>query len=169
MKTEDIIKNNKEKLSDKPSEGHQARFALKLQAQINRRNRIRRICFTIPSAAAAILFITLLINNFDRIKPEMYQYQSDNQKIKDIREYYDKQVYEAVTMLESVAAYVDDSTKTEINKVINNLNDVSEVFAEIAPLPEEKQLAITSKMYDNQLETLNLLYKKINRNKMEEQ
>ena len=80
-----------------------------------------------------------------------------------MRKLYDKQIEETVMLLESVMSNLDDSTRYEINKVIDNLNNVSEVFADIAPLPEEKQLAITSKIYDNQLETLNILYKKINK------
>ena len=56
---------------------------------------------------------------------------------------------------------VDDSTKMEISKAIENLTTTSEIFAEIAPLPEEKQLAITSQIYDSQLESLNIIYRKI--------
>ena len=51
----------------------------------------------------------------------------------------------------------------KINKAIENLTSTTEVFAEIAPLPEEKQLAITSQMYDNQLETLQIIYRKISK------
>lgn len=165
---EKIIRDNKEKFMASLPEGHHARFATKLQAQINRRNRIRRICLSIPTAIAAIFLMVLMIENFDRIQPQIDFYQVDNKKVVEMRKYYEKQLDEAVIMLENVSNFVDDSTKNEIIRVINNLSDASEVFAEIAPLPEEKQLAITSKMYDNQLETLNILYKKINRNNKEE-
>ena len=78
-----------------------------------------------------------------------------------MRNVYEQQVDEAVMLLENVLQNVDDSTKMEINKVIENLTFTSEIFAEIAPLPEEKQLAITSQMYDSQLESLNMIYRKI--------
>lgn len=161
MNIEKIIRDNKDCFLEEPASEHQARFAMKLQAQMNRRIKIRRISLSFASAAAAIFFITLLIIKFDNIQALPYQYE--NQKVAEMRELYDKQVNEAVSLLENVMINLDDSTKNEINKVIHNLNNVSEVFAEIAPLPEEKQLAITSKIYDNQLETLNILYNKINK------
>lgn len=161
MNIEDIIKNNKEKFIANMSDGHQARFAMKLQAQVNRKNKIRRIAYSMVSAVAAVFLVVLLIRNVDNIQYSIYN--TDNQKVVELRKLYDKQIEETVMLLESVMSNLDDSTRYEINKVIDNLNNVSEVFADIAPLPEEKQLAITSKIYDNQLETLNILYKKINK------
>ena len=55
-----------------------------------------------------------------------------------------------------------DSTRNEINKVIDNLTSTTEMLADIAPLPEDKQLAIASQVYKNQMETLNIIYRKIN-------
>lgn len=161
MNIEDIIKNNKEEFVANMSDGHQARFAMKLQAQVNRKNKIRRIAYSMVSAVAAVFLVVLLIRNVDNIQYSIYN--ADNQKVVELRKLYDKQIEETVMLLESVMSNLDDSTRYEINKVIDNLNNVSEVFADIAPLPEEKQLAITSKIYDNQLETLNILYKKINK------
>lgn len=161
MNIENIIKNNKEKFIANMSDGHQARFAMKLQAQVNRKNKIRRIAYSMVSAVAAVFLVVLLIRNVDNIQQSIYN--ADNQKVVELRKLYDKQIEETVMLLESVMSNLDDSTRYEINKVIDNLNNVSEVFADIAPLPEEKQLAITSKIYDNQLETLNILYKKINK------
>lgn len=161
MNIEDIIKNNKEKFIANMSDGHQARFAMKLQAQVNRKNKIRRIAYSMVSAVAAVFLVVLLIRNVDNIQHSIYN--TDNQKVVELRKLYDKQIEETVMLLESVMSNLDDSTRYEINKVIDNLNNVSEVFADIAPLPEEKQLAITSKIYDNQLETLNILYKRINK------
>ena len=161
MNIEDIIKNNKEEFVANMSDGHQARFAMKLQAQVNRKNKIRRIAYSMVSAVAAVFLVVLLIRNVDNIQHSIYN--ADNQKVVELRKLYDKQIEETVMLLESVMSNLDDSTRYEINKVIDNLNNVSEVFADIAPLPEEKQLAITSKIYDNQLETLNILYKKINK------
>lgn len=161
MNIEDIIKNNKEEFIANMSDGHQARFAMKLQAQVNRKNKIRRMAYSVVSAVAAVFLVVLLIRNVDNIQHSIYN--TDNQKVVELRKLYDKQIEETVMLLESVMSNLDDSTRYEINKVIDNLNNVSEVFADIAPLPEEKQLAITSKIYDNQLETLNILYKKINK------
>lgn len=161
MNIEDIIKNNKEEFIANMSDGHQARFAMKLQAQVNRKNKIRRMAYSVVSAVAAVFLVVLLIRNVDNIQQSIYN--ADNQKVVELRKLYDKQIEETVMLLESVMSNLDDSTRYEINKVIDNLNNVSEVFADIAPLPEEKQLAITSKIYDNQLETLNILYKKINK------
>ena len=158
MNIEDLIKNNKEKFEGELSDNHQARFAMKLHSQMRRRNNIRRLCFGIPSAVAALLFIALLFENQDKITPQLYQ---ENSKVAEMRNVYEQQVDEAVMLLENVLQNVDDSTKMEINKVIENLSFTSEIFAEIAPLPEEKQLAITSQMYDSQLESLNMIYRKI--------
>ena len=92
------------------------------------------------------------------ITPNLYQ---ENDKVVEMRNLYEQQVDEAVVMLENVLDNVDDSTKMEINKVIESLASTADVFAEIAPLPEEKQLAITSQIYDRQLESLNIIYRKI--------
>ncbi len=158
MNIEDLIKDNKNKLESNLSDGHQARFAMKLQSQIRRKNNIKRLCFGIPSAAAAILIIAFMFKNQEMIKPQLYQ---ENNKVVEMRKIYEQQVDEAVLLLENVLDNVDDSTKMEINKVIENLTFTSEIFAEIAPLPEEKQLAITSQIYNNQLESLNIIYRKI--------
>lgn len=75
---------------------------------------------------------------------------------------YETQLNETIVMLENVLMNVDDSTRNEINKVIDNLTSTTEMFADIAPLPEDKQLAIASQVYKNQMETLNIIYRKIN-------
>ena len=114
----------------------------------------------IPSAAAAILLILILINKQDALQPYIY---SENEKVAEMRMIYEAQVDKTIALLENVLENVDDSTRNEINKAIENLTSTTEVFAEIAPLPEEKQLAITSQMYDNQLETLQIIYRKISK------
>ena len=80
----------------------------------------------------------------------------------EMRMLYDTQLNETIVMLENVLMNVDDSTRNEINKVIDNLTSTTEMFADIAPLPEDKQLAIASQVYKNQMETLNIIYRKIN-------
>lgn len=164
---EKLIKNNREKFITPLPEGHHSRFATKLQAHINRKNKIKRICLSIPAAIAAIFLMVLMIENLDKIQPQIDFYPTDNKKVVEMRKYYEKQLDEAVLLLENVSNFVDDSTRKEIYKVIDNLSETSKVFAEIAPLPEEKQLAITSKLYDTQIETLNTIFKKINKNKKE--
>ena len=158
MNIEDLIRNNKEKFESELSDGHQNRFAMKLHSQIRRNNNKRRLWIGIPSAVAAVMMLLLVMNNQHMIKPQLYQ---ENERVVEMRKLYEQQVDEAVIMLENVLANVDDSTKMEINKVIENLTVTADIFAEIAPLPEEKQLAITSQMYNNHLESLNMIYRKI--------
>ncbi len=158
MNIEDLIKNNKEKFESELSSNHQARFVMKMHSQIRRKNNMRRLWLGVSSAVAAVILLFLIMNNQDVIKPHLYQ---ENDKVVEMRNIYEQQVDEAVMMLENVLDNVDDSTKMEINKVIESLTHTADVFAEIAPLPEEKQLAITSQIYDSQLESLNIIYRKI--------
>lgn len=167
---ENLIKNNKDKFMAELPSGHQERFALKLEgrklAEPQSRRATwseglsRRLWLGIPSAAAAILLILILINKQDALQPYIY---SENEKVAEMRMIYEAQVDKTIALLENVLENVDDSTRNEINKAIENLTSTTEVFAEIAPLPEEKQLAITSQMYDNQLETLQIIYRKISK------
>lgn len=158
MNIEDLIRNNKEKFESELPDNHQARFAMKMHSQIRRKNNMRRLWFGVTSAVVAVMLLFLMINNQEMITPNLYQ---ENDKVVEMRNLYEQQVDEAVMMLENVLENVDDSTKMEINKVIENLTSTADVFAEIAPLPEEKQVAITSRVYTNQLESLNIIYRKI--------
>jgi hypothetical protein len=158
MNIEDLIRNNKEKFESELPANHQNRFAMKMHSQIRRKNNMRRLWFGVTSAVAAVMLLFLIMNNQEMIKPHLYQ---ENDKVVEMRNIYEQQVDEAVMLLENVLDNVDDSTKMEINKVIENLTSTADVFAEIAPLPEEKQLAITSQIYDSQLESLNIIYRKI--------
>ena len=148
-------------MAELPS-GHQERFAMKLEGREVEevKGLSRRLWLGIPSAAAAILLILILINKQDALQPYIY---SENEKVAEMRMIYEAQVDKTIALLENVLENVDDSTRNEINKAIENLTSTTEVFAEIAPLPEEKQLAITSQMYDNQLETLQIIYRKISK------
>ena len=145
-------------MTDLPA-GHRERFAMKMQEQSDKNNKIRRIYFGFASAAA-ILLLFIIFDNVNVISQNIYQ---ENDKVAEMRMLYETQLNETILLLENVMANVDDSTRNEINKVIENLNNTSEVFAEIAPLPEEKQLAITSQIYGTQLQTLNSIYRKINK------
>lgn len=159
---ENLIKNNKDKFMAELPSGHQERFAMKLEGRKveEAKGLSRRLWLGIPSAAAAILLILILINKQDALQPYIY---SENEKVAEMRMIYEAQVDKTIALLENVLENVDDSTRNEINKAIENLTSTTEVFAEIAPLPEEKQLAITSQMYDNQLETLQIIYRKISK------
>ena len=147
-------------MAELPS-GHQERFTMKMQGhRVSGLQRGKYFRLGIPSAAAAILLILILINKQDALQPYIY---SENEKVAEMRMIYEAQVDKTIALLENVLENVDDSTRNEINKAIENLTSTTEVFAEIAPLPEEKQLAITSQMYDNQLETLQIIYRKISK------
>ena len=159
---EKFIKDNRDKfMTDLPA-GHQERFAMKLEGRrVARSQRGKYLWLGIPSAAAAILLVLILINKQDFIQPYIYNY-NENDKVAEMRMIYETQLNETIALLENVLVNVDDSTRNEINKAIENLSSTTELLAEIAPLPEEKQLAITSQVYKNQVETINMIYKKLN-------
>lgn len=158
---EKLIKNNREKLmSDLPA-GHRERFAMKMMSQqvnVTTIGRTRRLWLGIASAAA-VLLILILINKQETIQPYIYE---ESEKMAEMRMLYETQLNETIVMLENVLMNVNDSTRNEINKVIDNLTSTTEMLADIAPLPEDKQLAIASQVYKNQMETLNIIYRKTN-------
>ena len=80
-----------------------------------------------------------------------------------MRQFYDEKMDEAIMNLEVVMQNVDDSTRMQITSVIDGLTNMGDVFAEMAPLPEEKQMAIAEQIYDNNLRTLELLTDKLNK------
>lgn len=166
---EKLIKNNREKLmSDLPA-GHRERFAMKMMSQRDNNTTIQRVNVTTIgrtrrlwlgfASAAAVLLILILINKQETIQPYIYE---ESEKMAEMRMLYETQLNETIVMLENVLMNVDDSTRNEINKVIDNLTSTTEMLADIAPLPEDKQLAIASQVYKNQMETLNIIYRKIN-------
>lgn len=167
MDMENLIKNNKDKFMAQLPAGHQKRFAMKLQSHNaqNRKGTIlhkrKYIWIGIPSTAAALLLLLFLINKQDLVQPYIYNY-SENDKVAEMRMIYETQLNETIALLENVLENVDDSTRNEINKAIENISSTTELLSEIAPLPEEKQLAITSQVYKNKVETINMIYKKLN-------
>ena len=171
-------------MSDLPA-GHRERFAMKMMSQRDNKTtsqqvnkttsqqvnmttsqqvnmttigRTRRLWYGIASAAA-VLLILILINKQETIQPYIYE---ESEKMAEMRMLYETQLNETIVMLENVLMNVNDSTRNEINKVIDNLTSTTEMLADIAPLPEDKQLAIASQVYKNQMETLNIIYRKIN-------
>lgn len=167
MDMENLIKNNKDKFLKELPAGHQERFAMKLQSHNaqNRKGTIlhkrKYIWIGIPSTAAALLLLLFLINKQDLVQPYIYNY-NENDKVAEMRMIYETQLNETIALLENVLENVDDSTRNEINKAIENISSTTELLSEIAPLPEEKQLAITSQVYKNKVETINMIYKKLN-------
>lgn len=160
---ENLIKDNKDKFMTELPAGHRERFAMKVQSREDApitSSKSRSLWLGITSAAAAVLLIFLLLDKQESIQSNIY---NENDKIAEMRMLYEAQLDETLLTLENVLENVDDSTRNEINKVIENLTSTAEVFAEIAPLPEEKQLAITSRMYDNQLSTLKIICEKISK------
>ena len=161
---ENYIKDNKNKFMVELPAGHQERVAIKLQKRNETEPIIRRVWFGISSAAAAVILALLILGEQGNIKPNLY---NETEKVVEMRRLYEQQLDKTIMLLEDILDNVDDSTRNEINMLIESMNHTTEVFAEIAPLPEEKQLAITSQIYNNKLQTLNSIYIKLNKNKEE--
>lgn len=96
-------------------------------------------------------------------KTPVNQLQAADNKLVEMRKVYEARVDEAIYNLEKVMKNADEDTRTQINTVIRELLDMGDVFAEIAPLHEERQMAITEHIYDNKLRTIELITEQINR------
>ena len=175
MNIEEKIRNNREAFDDvKMPEGSRERFEARLNGiakhyEVPRARGARndkRLWLTWTSiAAAAVVAIVLMINglNFDNNTIIDNASQTADNKLIEMRKFYDNRVDEAIYNLEEVMKNVDDSTKMQINSVIHDLLDMGDVFAELAPLPEEKQMAIAEQMYDNKLRAIELITDRINK------
>ena len=165
MKIEDKIRNERSVFDDKTlPEGHRERFMKTLvsyQMVENKRDESNKRRLNV--LAAACIAIAIIISNVNLKITDKMPSQSAENTLHEMRKIYDDKVYEAVSNLETVMASVDDSTKMHIDEVIEELLSMSDVFAEIAPLPEEKQMAIAEKIYDNKLKTIELIIEKINK------
>ena len=175
MNIEDKIRNNAASFDDvKMPEGSRERF----QARLSRREdfstslrfarndrKVRFMTWTsVAAAAVAILIMVFGLKNYDEIATQIPQTAGNNDsKLIEMRQMYDERVEEAIIDLESVMENVDDSTKMQINAVIRDLMNMGDVFADMAPLPEERQMAIAEQIYDNNLRTLELLTDKLNK------
>ena len=176
MNIEQKIRNNREAFDDmKMPEGSRERFQKKLEeisplASLGRNDEKharndRRLWLTwtsIAAAAAVALFVIINGIKIEVVEQAPSQQVADN-KLVEMRQMYDEKVEEAIINLEEVMENVDDSTKMQINAVIRDLMNMGDVFAEMAPLPEERQMAIAEQMYDNKLRTLELLTDRINK------
>ena len=119
---------------------------------------------SVAAAAVAILIMVFGLKTYDEMATQIPQTANNNDsKLIEMRQMYDERVEEAIIDLESVMENVDDSTKMQINAVIRELMNMGDVFADMAPLPEEKQMAIAEQIYDNKLRTLDLITKQINK------
>ena len=168
MNIEEKIRNNREAFDDmKMPAGSRERFEARLNARYEvprfARNdsRIWLTFTTIAAAAVAILLVIFGLNRYGQMWKESPQV-ADN-KVVEMRQFYDEKVEEAIINLEDVMENVDDSTKMQINAVIRDLMNMGDVFAEMAPLPEDRQMALTEQMYDNKLRTIELITEQINK------
>ncbi len=169
MNIEQKIRNNTASFDDvKMPEGSRERFEARLRRDAARHvptNNVRKMRFmTWTSVAAAAVTIIMVITGMvlDKKMPDNAPQMADN-KLVEMRQMYDARMDEAISDLENVMQNVDDSTKMQINAVIDGLLDMGDVFAELAPLPEEKQMAIAEQIYDKNLRTLELLTDKLNK------
>ena len=171
MNIEQKIINEKASFDDvKMPAGSRARFEERLRREAGRCVRrddvgiqkMRIMTWTSVAAAAITVFMVITGILLDgRISTKSPQV-ADN-KLVMMRQFYDEKMDEAIMNLEVVMQNVDDSTRMQITSVIDGLTNMGDVFAEMAPLPEEKQMAIAEQIYDNNLRTLELLTDKLNK------
>ena len=171
MNIEQKIKNSASSFDDvKMPAGSRERFEERLRkdaARYVRRDdiaiqKMRIMTWTSVAAAAITVFMVITGILLDgRISTKSPQV-ADN-KLVMMRQFYDEKMDEAIMNLEVVMQNVDDSTRMQITSVIDGLTNMGDVFAEMAPLPEEKQMAIAEQIYDNNLRTLELLTDKLNK------
>ena len=171
MNIEQKIINEKASFDDvKMPAGSRARFEERLRREAGRYVRrddiaiqkLRIMTWTSVAAAAITVFMVITGIFLDgRISTKSPQV-ADN-KLVMMRQFYDEKMDEAIMNLEVVMQNVDDSTRMQITSVIDGLTNMGDVFAEMAPLPEEKQMAIAEQIYDNNLRTLELLTDKLNK------
>ena len=177
MNIEEKIRNNREAFDDvRMPEGSRERFEAALNSSFRAKRsevekspaNIRKLRFmTWTSVAAAavtiIMVITGMITDGQKAATQIPQTATADNKLVEMRQMYDARMDQAIIDLENVMQNVDDSTRMQINAVIDGLLNTGDVFAELAPLPEEKQMAIAEQIYDNKLRTLELLTDKLNK------
>ena len=169
MNIEQKIRNNAASFDDvRMPEGSRERFEARLRRDAVRHvptDNARKMRFmTWTSVAAAAVTVIMVITGMimdGKISTKSPQV-ADN-KLVTLRQFYDEKMDEAIINLEEVMKNVDDSTKMQISTVIDGLLNMGDVFAELAPLPEEKQMAIAEQIYDNKLRTIELLTDRLNK------
>lgn len=174
MNIEEKIRNNKAAFDDaKMPAGSRERFEAALNSSFRAKRseaekspaNIRKMRFmTWTAVAAAAVTVLMVISGVfldGRISTKSPQVADS--KLVMMRQFYDEKMDEAIMNLEALMQNVDDSTRMQINTVIDGLTNMGDVFAEMAPLPEEKQMAIAEQIYDNRLKTIELITEKINK------
>lgn len=178
MNIEQKIRNNAASFDDvRMPEGSRERFLKKLSEKEDfstslrytrnddKVHKLRFMTWTSVAAAAVtiIMVITGMITDGQKAATQIPQTATADNKLVEMRQMYDARMDQAIIDLENVMQNVDDSTRMQINAVIDGLLNTGDVFAELAPLPEEKQMAIAEQIYDNKLRTLELLTDKLNK------
>ena len=139
-------------------------FSIPLRTSRNDR-KMRFMTWTSVAAAAItiIMVVTGMLTDSQKAATQIPQNITADNKLLEMRQMYDARMDEAIIDLENVMRNVDDSTRMQINAVIDGLLNMGDVFADMAPLPEERQMAIAEQIYDNNLRTLELLTDKLNK------
>lgn len=170
MDIEKKIRQNATSFYDvKMPEGSRQRFEARLRSETSRRitaDNVRKTYFmTWTSVATAAITILIVATGIfaDNKKATTPTPPTADNKLMEMRRFYDAKMDEAILDLEKIMSYVDDSTRMHLNSVIDGLLNMGDVFAEMAPIPEEKQMAIVEHLYDNKLKTLELLTNKFNK------
>lgn len=174
MNIEDFINENRSDFCGNAlPEGHRERFLRLLRSsgivmenegheRSGRTESLLTIWYSV--AAAAVVTIAVIISGFDFGKDVLNKIpQTADNQVVEMRHFYDKKVDEAIENLEDVMKNVDDTMRIKITQVIDNLVDMGDVFVEIAPLPEEKQMAIVEQIYDNRIKTIERISKNVRR------
>lgn len=172
MNIEDFIRDNKSEFNGRPlPEGHRERFLQMLKsvgendkAETAARRNKKRSLLTIWYSVAAAAIVTFAVVTFGWNKgmdlTTKLPQTPDNQLI-ELRTAYEQKVEDAIVCLEKVMENIDDSTRIQITEVIHNLEDTGDIFAEIAPLPQDRQMAIVEHVFDNKLKAIDLITKQI--------
>lgn len=167
MSTTDNTSNDKEAFdSHKMPAGSRERFLAKLHetsAVKTKHKKIIRMSLLSTAIAATLALVLILQGLGYAVQDPVKTTRDNNDKLVMMRQFYDKKVDIAISSLEDVMENVDDTTKMQLNEVIRNLLDIGDVFAEISPLPEDRQLAIAELILGNNLRTIELIQKKINK------
>lgn len=162
MNIEEFVKKNKKEFAGRSlPEGHRERFLLKLEAAHKSKRRSLLIIWNSVAVAAIVTFAVVIFewNKGTDLTTELPQ-TPDNQLV-EMRTIYEQKVEDAIIRLEKVMENVDDSTRVQITEVIHNLENTGDIFAEIAPLPQDRQIAIVEHVFDNKLKAIDLITKQI--------
>ena len=164
MNIEDLIRDNKTEFAGRSlPEGHRERFLLKLEAAHKSKRRSLLIIWNSVAVAAIVTFAVVIFEWNKGMDQTTKQPQILDNQLVEMRTVYEQKVEDAIVRLEKVMENVDDSTRVQITEVIHNLEDTGDIFAEIAPLPQDRQMAIVEHVFDNKLKAIDLITKQINR------